>query len=132
MIKPLPVAVNVLLLLALLVSGCSSVRNVPVTTEGAAAESASTPAEREAERMAQCERELGALKNISPEQYDRYQTAFSRLMGGAAKYAGVRAKVNQTVQDTLDARYRYQVTLLCSDVSQSVMNGLLERKDEQK
>ena len=132
MVKPLCTAVTGLLLLTLLVSGCSSVRKVPATAVESAAELTSTPAEREAERMALCQRELDALKNISPEQYDRYQTAFSRLMSGAAKYAGVRAKVNLTVQDTIDARYRYQVTLLCSDVSQSVMNGLLERKDEQK
>ncbi|MBE3210334.1 hypothetical protein IM288_17855 [Enterobacter cloacae complex sp. P32C] len=132
MVKPLPAIVHGLLLLSLLVSGCSTARKVPATVIESAAESTTTPAEREAERMALCLRELDALKNISPEQYDRYQTAFSRLMSGAAKYAGVRTKVNLTIQDTIDARYRYQVTLLCSDVSLSVMNGLLERKDERK
>ncbi|MBH2784554.1 hypothetical protein [Serratia sp. S119] len=128
MIKPLPLAVHGLLLLALAASGCSAVRKEPATAGESTV--ASSPAEREAERMALCQRELEALKNISPEQYERYQTAFSRLMSGAAKYAGVRAKVNLTTQDAIDARYRYQVTLLCSDVSQSVMNGLLERKAE--
>ncbi|MFJ3001252.1 hypothetical protein [Serratia liquefaciens] len=130
MFKPLSVALSGLLL-ALLISGCSSIRKVPVMAGGSVAEPMSTPAERETERMVLCQRELEALKNISPEQYERYQTAFARLMSGAAKYAGVRAKVNLTIQDAIDARYRYQATLLCSDVSQSVMNGLLERKVEQ-
>lgn len=76
------------------------------------AESVSTPAEREVERMTLCQRELEALKNISPEQFERYWTAFSRLMNGAAKYDTERARVNTNIQNAIDVHYPYQVALL--------------------
>ncbi|BEM64677.1 hypothetical protein ACUNFK_24200 [Serratia sp. IR-2025] len=126
-----PLAARCLVLVVLSAGGCTAARKVPAP-QVAGSETVSTPAERETGRLALCQRELEALKNIDPDQYERYQTAFSRLMSGVAKYASVRAKVNLTVQDTLDARYRYQVTLFCSDVSQSVMNGLLEREGKSK
>lgn len=119
--------------LSVLLSGCETPRKSTASAAAAPAPQAeSTPAEREAERMAQCQQELEALKNIDGKQYTEYQAEFSRLMSGAAQYAGLRARVNSTAQDTVDALYRYKVTRLCADVSQAVLNGLADRGEQQK
>lgn len=124
-------AVYGLLLMTLVASGCSSVKIEPTTEAEQINEPLSTSAKREVERLALCQREIEALKSISLEQFEKYQTAFSRLMSGAAKYSQIRTDANFNTQDTLDSYYRYQVTLLCADVSQALLNGLLEREDKQ-
>ncbi|MFJ3264868.1 hypothetical protein ACIP8G_00110 [Serratia liquefaciens] len=131
MLNIIPLAARGGVLIVLLTGGCTTERKAPPVQDHAV-ESVSTPAEREGERMVMCQQELEALKNINTEQYSQYQAAFSRLMSGAANYANVRSKVSLNVQDTVDARYRYQVSLLCSDVSQAVMNGLTEREGKLK
>ncbi|MEE4449663.1 hypothetical protein [Serratia sp. C2(1)] len=132
-VRRLPIGGLTLLALSLLLSGCEAPRKSAVTPSSSpAAEEGSTPAEREAERMAQCQQELEALKNINSKQHTEYQAEFSRLMSGAAQYAGLRARVNSTAQDTVDALYRYKVTRLCAQVSQAVLNGLADRGEQQK
>lgn len=88
--------------------------------------------QREAQRLQQCQQALTALQKINPEGYQEYQRAFDSLMGGASQYAGLRARVNDDTQETVDALYRYKVSRLCAAIEQAVMTGLVERGEQVK
>lgn len=96
-----------------LLSGCEgSKRPASVTQSQLSSEEEKKPAQNETERMAQCQKELEALKAINPEQHTALHQEFDRLMSGAASYANVRTRVNSDTQDTVDALYRYKINLL--------------------
>ncbi|CAI1836461.1 TPA: hypothetical protein ACSTL1_004820 [Serratia fonticola] len=116
-----------------LLSGCEGKkRPLPEVKQDIAKEIEKTPAQKEAERLAQCQKELDALKGVTPAQYDTYRQEFGGLMSGAAQYAGLRSRVNDETQDTVDALYRYRVNRLCSDISQATLKGLLDRGERTK
>ncbi|EIM8480862.1 TPA: hypothetical protein ACKQGZ_001026 [Serratia marcescens] len=111
-----------------LLSGCEGgKRPVSVTKQTVAQDIEKTQAAKEAERMAQCQKELEALKGINPGQHKTYRQEFDRLMSGAAQYAGLRTRVNSETQDTVDALYRYKVSRLCADITQATLTGLADR-----
>ncbi|CAI2021229.1 Uncharacterised protein [Serratia proteamaculans] len=112
----------------LTLSGCTGVkRPAPAAKPIAVDDSDKRQAEKEAGRLAQCQKELDALKGINPEQHKSYRQEFDHLMRGAAQYAGVRTQVNSTTQDTVDALYRYKVSRLCANIEQATLSGLAER-----
>lgn len=49
------------------------------------------------------------------------------LMSGASQYAGIRTQVNERMQDTLDALYRYQVSYQCAEINQALLAELAKR-----
>lgn len=118
---------------AVLLSGCGGgKRPAPATKQSAAQETEISQAQKEAERMAQCQKELEALKGINPEQHKTYRQEFDRLMSGAAQYSGLRARVNTDTQETVDALYRYKVNRLCADIGQAALTGLADRGEKLK
>lgn len=117
----------------LLLGGCEgSKRASPAAKQAVAQESDKTEAQKEAERLAQCQKELEALKGINPEQHKAYRQEFDRLMSGAAQYAGLRTRVNSETQSTVDALYRYKVSRLCADITQATLTGLADRGERLK
>lgn len=88
--------------------------------------------QREAERLQQCQQELGALRTVNEKQFQHYKQAFDSLMSGASLYAGLRTKVNGETQETVDALYRYKVNRLCAEVNQAVLTGLADRGEQVK
>lgn len=123
--------VSLLMLFAcgtLALSGCTGgKRPVPAAKPAATQDRDTRQAEKEADRLAQCQKELDALKGINPEQHKSYRQEFDRLMRGAAQYAGLRTQVNSATQDTVDALYRYKVSRLCANIGQATLSGLAER-----
>lgn len=87
---------------------------------------------RESEKLEQCRRELGALQTINSELYKKQKSEFDHLMGSAVQYAGVRARINDDTQTTVDALYRYRVSRLCAQIDQSVLNNLVENVEPVK
>lgn len=122
-----------LLMGTLTLSGCENAKR-PVPTAKKALESSVelTPAQQEAQRLQQCQKELDALQGIDGAGYQKNKREFVRLMSGAAQYAALRSKVNSDTQETVDALYRYKVSRLCADVNQAVMTGLAERGERLK
>lgn len=115
-------------------SGCSTNRPLPAGNKAGEAVAATeqTQAQKESERLAQCQKELDVLKGINAGQYATYKQEFERLMSGAAQYAGVRPRVNWETQETVDALYRYKVNRLCADIIQAALTGLAERGEHLK
>lgn len=117
----------------ILLSGCEGNKRPSQATKRAAPQEVeNTQAKKEAERLAQCQKELDAFKGINPEQYKTYRQEFERLMSGAAQYAGLRTRVNADTQETVDALYRYKVNRLCADIGQATLTGLADRAEALK
>lgn len=121
-----------LLLAILLLTGCqkptSRIKPVAMVPESSPPVSETADVREEA-RLRQCQQELDVLQSLPGDGHRRYQAAFNQMMGGAAQYAGVRAKVGTETQDTLDALYRYRLSLLCVDIHRAVVTGLSARGD---
>lgn len=117
----------------LLLSGCEGTKpqNTAIQSKSESTSEQSV-AVREAKQLAQCQKELEALKPISAKQHLAFQQEFARLMNGAAQYSSVRTQVNSEIQDTMDALYRYKVKRLCSDISQTLLTGLAEIGEKAK
>lgn len=115
-------------------SGCeTSRRSAAVATKLSVEKQADDMrVEKEAARMAQCQKELEALEGISPAQHKTYKAEFGQLMSGAAQYAGLRTQVSDSIQETMDALYRYKVNRLCADITQAALTGLVERGERFK
>lgn len=116
-----------------LLSGCESISRPDIAAKKNEIKKAEpTMAEREAERITLCQKELEALREVNPEKFNTYKAEFDRLMSGAAQYAGLRTRVNSETQDTVDALYRYKVNRLCADIGQATLTGLAERGERLK
>ncbi|OQV36222.1 hypothetical protein BV901_10295 [Serratia nematodiphila] len=112
---------------AMLLSGCESgKRLLPAVKQELVKETEKTEAQKEAEQLALCQKELEALKPVAAKQHQAFQQEFSRLMSGAARYASVRTQANSGTQETVDALYRYKVKRLCADISQALLTSLAD------
>lgn len=85
-----------------------------------------TAAEMEAAQLKQCQETLETLRTVNAKQYTQYQKTFEQLMKGAAQYSGIRDRIKDDTQDTVDALYRYRVSKLCAQVDQAVLLSLTE------
>lgn len=122
-----------LLIGTLVLSGCENGRRpIPAAKKSPEATVEITQAQREADRLQHCQKELDALQGIDAAGYRKYKQEFDRLMSGAAQYAALRTQVNGDTQETVDALYRYKVSRLCADVNQAVMTGLVDRGERLK
>lgn len=118
---------------AALLSGCEgSKRPAAIIQPQLSSEEEKTQAQNETERMAQCQKELEALKDINLERHTALRQEFDRLMNAAASYANVRTRVNSETKDTVDALYRYKINRLCADITQATLNGLADRGERLK
>lgn len=118
---------------SVLLSGCESVKRPAVgKPQAVQVPPEQSQAEREAEQLAQCQKELDALQPVDAKRYQDYKQEFSRLMNGAAQYAGVRTRVSTGTQETVDALYRYKVKRLCADISQALLTGLSDMGERVK
>jgi phosphoglycolate phosphatase-like HAD superfamily hydrolase len=89
-------------------------------------------AEAEAQRLRQCQQELDTLRDLKADSYAATQHTFSTLMQGAAQYAKLRTQVNTDTQETVDALYRYRVNVLCAQINQAVLVGLMTQGEAPK
>lgn len=128
-----------ILVLGALLSGCAVPQGknghkpvTPTTVKSTMQTPVAAQSAGEAERLAQCQRELAALQVASPSRYQQRKAEFDRLMAGAAQYGGIRTSVNNETQDTLDSLYRYKVGRLCAEISQDVLSGLMETGEQGK
>lgn len=80
---------------------------------------------QENSRLDNCHSELESLKTINSEKYMQSKKQFDQLMQGTAQYAGIRSNVKSSTQETVDALYRYRVNLLCTEISNTLLNSLV-------
>lgn len=80
---------------------------------------------QENSRLENCHGELESLKAINSEKYMQTKKQFDQLMQGTAQYAGIRSNVKSSTQETVDALYRYRVNLLCTEISNTLLNSLV-------
>lgn len=116
-----------LLLLTTLLSGCKAPVRPQVTGLRPTATPTEQPLGRGVQHLQQCQQQLKILSTLQDVSYPPTQREFDRLMRGAAQYAGLRTRVNESTQDTVDALYRYRVNLLCAQINQAVLNRLAEK-----
>lgn len=116
---------------SVLLSGCEAPKRPTVQAASEPTQEQSLAA-REAEQLAQCQKELEALKPVDEKRHQTFQQEFSRLMSGAAQYAGVRTQANSGTQETVDALYRYKVRRLCADISQALLTSLADMGERVK
>ncbi|CAI0855576.1 Uncharacterised protein [Serratia proteamaculans] len=120
-----------LCLLVMLLSGCKIPPRsaIPPAVSNAAV---AQQAEAEAQRLRQCQQELDTLRDLKADSYAATQHTFSTLMQGAAQYAKLRTQVNTDTQETVDALYRYRVNVLCAQINQAVLVGLMTQGEAPK
>jgi hypothetical protein len=109
--------------LVLLLSAC---RAPVITANKSVANSPQPQVAQEGKRLQQCQQELTVLSSLQTKDYAATQQAFDHLMGSAAQYARLRSKVNGETQGTVDALYRYRVSLLCAEINQAVLLHLAQ------
>ena len=85
-----------------------------------------TDEEVEAAQLQQCQKSLDALQTVRAEQSFEYKKNFEKLMKGAAQYSGIRSRIKDETQGTVDALYRYRVSMLCAKIDQALLIGLTE------
>ena len=128
----LTVRTGILCLLVLSITACQKQKLTPLSATGKGdttllqADDAARR-QREQDRLQLCHKQLSALHNIDVKQYQHYKQAFDNLMNGASQYAGLRTRVNNDTQDTVDALYRYKVNYLCAGIDNAVLTGLAEQ-----
>lgn len=132
-VVPCPFVVMLLACGALTLSGCAGKKKafpLKPSKQTASMKIDNTPAQREAEHLEPCQKELLALKDIKPGQYKTFSHAFERLMSSAAQYANLRRHVSDDTQQTVDTLYRYKASRLCAYISQATLNGLTDRGEQ--
>ncbi|WP_455872407.1 hypothetical protein [Serratia proteamaculans] len=118
-----------LCLLVMLLSGC---KIAPRSAIPPAVSNAAVTQQAEAQRLRQCQQELDTLRDLKADSYAATQHTFSTLMQGAAQYAKLRTQVNTDTQETVDALYRYRVNVLCAQINQAVLVGLMTQGEAPK
>lgn len=119
-------------LMVMLLGGCKAPPRLTVTPAVSADTAVDLQARAEAQRLHQCQQELNTLRDLKVESYAATQQTFSTLMRGAAQYAKLRTQVNTGTQDTVDALYRYRVNVLCAQINQAVLVGLMTQGEALK
>jgi hypothetical protein len=117
--------------LVLLASGCQQ-QTKPVISPSPKPVKEPSREEIDAKNLKQCQEELNALQSVKPREYADLKKRLDTLMGSAAQYSNLRARVANDTQVTVDALYRYKVNLLCSTVNQALLNGLAEKGEAAK
>ncbi len=85
-----------------------------------------TDEEIEAAQLQQCQKSLDALQTVKTQQSVEYKKSFEKVMEGAAQYSGIRSRIKDETQGTVDALYRYRVSKLCAQIDQALLIGLTE------
>lgn len=118
-----------LLLGSVLLAGCQKQNSMEVlpVIQPIADTTAVKADNREEARLKMCQQELDVLKSLPGKSHEIYKSHFNRMMGSAAQYSGLRGKVSEDTQDTLDALYRYHASLLCQEIHHKVITGLAAR-----
>ena len=119
-------SITAVLMGVLLVSGCQSPKTPPIKAASASALQ-DEKAKRETQDLKQCQQNLNALGTLKTADYPAKKQVFDNLMSGASQYAGVRTQVNERMQETVDALYRYQVSYQCADINQALLTELAKR-----
>lgn len=83
-------------------------------------------------QLSLCQKELDALKLISPANYAASKADFDGLVHSASVYAQVRNGVSGNTKDTLDALYRYKTNQICMQIERHVQDGLIRRGESVK
>lgn len=119
-VKPLSLIISILIL-----TGC---QKTLFKKEHIIASQVITPADEEIEaaKLQQCQKSLDALQTVRSQQFLEYKKSFEKLMKGAAQYSVIRSRIKDETQGTVDALYRYRVSMLCAQIDQALLIGLTE------
>ncbi|WP_432369382.1 hypothetical protein ACRPH4_22615 (plasmid) [Pantoea allii] len=82
--------------------------------------------------LSRCEKELDALKTISPENYQSRMAAFSQLMEAANQYGSIRGEADERTASTIDALYQYRTSRICAGISWILLKALSENGEGRK
>ncbi|WP_048797044.1 MULTISPECIES: hypothetical protein [Serratia] len=118
--------ITAVLMGVLLVSGCQSTKT-PQIKAASASTLQDEKVKRETQDLKQCQQNLNALGRLKTADYPAKKEVFDNLMSGASQYAGVRPQVNEHIQETVDALYRYQVSYQCAEINQALLTELAKR-----
>lgn len=121
-----------LLAFSCLISGCQVVPNKDKIKAPETSEIKPVTESPEVAKLRQCQQEMEALKTVNAKKYSDVKNQFDALMSGAAQYSGLRSKVNNDMQTTVDALYRYRVSMVCSKVNQTLLLSLAEKGEAVK
>lgn len=77
-------------------------------------------------KLAQCTRELEALKAFNSAKYNQYQAEFTKIKQTSTKYLGVANGISSDINDLVRPKLQYALTSLCyrikNDLSASMIN----------
>jgi hypothetical protein len=111
-------AVILLSLVVISVSGCAHKKNV--------GKQSASPTQSQNISLAECDKELQALKQVGSAHYDSLDKRFELMMKSSANYGNVRNAVSMDTQTTLDALYTFQASRVCADIRNAMLNSLID------
>lgn len=82
-------------------------------------------------KLAQCTRELEALKQFSGTKYTRYKAEFDRIARTGSQYLAVANGISQDINDLVRPKYQYALTSLCYRIKNDLSLALINQVDAQ-
>ncbi|HEM8838358.1 TPA: hypothetical protein U2R15_004062 [Klebsiella aerogenes] len=101
----------------------------PVTREETAEgeEHAEKSDVQDSSRLAQCTRELNALKEFDTDKYNRYKSELEHLTASGARYLAVSGNISKDINDLVQPRYQYALTSLCQRIKADLSSALINQ-----
>ncbi|MCT8353513.1 MULTISPECIES: hypothetical protein [Photorhabdus] len=82
-------------------------------------------------KLAQCTRELEALKQFNGAKYTRYKAEFDRIARTGSQYLAVANGISQDINDLVRPKYQYALTSLCYRIKNDLSLALINQVDAQ-
>ncbi|WP_166296173.1 hypothetical protein [Photorhabdus tasmaniensis] len=82
-------------------------------------------------KLAQCTRELEALKQFSGAKYTRYKAEFDRIARTGSQYLAVANGISEDINDLVRPKYQYALTSLCYRIKNDLSLALINQVDAQ-
>ncbi|NHB95407.1 hypothetical protein C5470_02825 [Photorhabdus stackebrandtii] len=82
-------------------------------------------------KLAQCTRELEALKQFNGAKYTRYKTEFDRIARTGSQYLAVANGISEDINDLVRPKYQYALTSLCYRIKNDLSLALINQVDAQ-
>ncbi|OKB66582.1 hypothetical protein BHU62_11985 [Serratia marcescens] len=106
-------------------------RVAPTASGATVTPAAVPPGSRDSSRLAQCTRELDALRRFSASKYTRYKTEFDRLTRTGSQYLAVAGGISKDINDLVQPKYQYALTSLCYRIRGDLSAALLNQVNTQ-
>jgi hypothetical protein len=80
-------------------------------------------------RIAQCHKELDALRTFNPQSYTKFKNEFDDVSRKTQKYLSVKANIGDDVNDLAMPHYQFAIRDLCFRIRTELTKSMVERAE---